>query len=335
MREPVWGEHCPWTADKAMRSISPRPTTGTPEWLPQRGVSVALTVLSRAKINLSLDVVGTRPDGYHEIASVMQSLALGDVLTFEHRPRGVSLEVCGKPVAAGEKNLVLMAARLFAALTGCRRGAAITLRKNIPVAAGLGGGSADAAGTLIGLNRLWGLDRDTRFLRGLGARLGADVPFCVTGGTALATGLGEELAQLPPLPELCVLLLKPSYEVSTAAVYRAYDDLGRVRPPVAREMAEALRRNKWRDALQKCCNALEDVTFKQHPDLKQLKRKLMEAGAVCALMSGSGPTVFGVFETVREADAAGSLFRAGGIEVIVTATSDRGVVFENSVGSRQ
>lgn len=300
-----------------------------------RGVSVALTVLSRAKLNLSLDVFGTRPDGYHEIASVMQSLALSDVLTFESRPRGISLEVSGKPVVAGEKNLVLRAARLLAASTRCGRGAAITLRKNIPVAAGLGGGSADAAGTLVGLNRLWELGRDARFLCALGAQIGADVPFCVVGGTALATGVGEELALLPPLPELGVLLIKLSYGISTAAVYRAYDSLQSICRPVAREMAEALTRYDWRQALRKCGNALEGVTFREHPELQLLKNKLLEAGAVCALMSGSGPTVFGVFETTQEAARAGSFFKNNGMEVIVTATSDRGVVFENSVVSSQ
>ncbi|MCL6558396.1 MAG: 4-(cytidine 5'-diphospho)-2-C-methyl-D-erythritol kinase [Firmicutes bacterium] len=289
---------------------------------------MALTVLARAKVNLCLDVFGVRPDGYHEIATVLQSVALSDVLTFNSQPEGITLQVAGVPVVTGEENLVLRAARCLAAETGCRRGAAIALRKYIPVAAGLGGGSADAAATLVGLNRIWGLELDEESLCRIAATLGADVPFCVIGGTGLATGRGEELTLLPPLPELGVLLLKPAYGVSTAAVYRAFDIFRCSWQPVAREMAAALMRGEWREALRKCANALECVTFRDHPELPLLKRDLELSGALCALMSGSGPTVFGFFETVQDAAGAGKLLEDGTANVIVTSTASEGVMIQ-------
>jgi len=294
------------------------------------------SVFARAKVNLSLDVLGLRPDGYHEIASVLQSLALGDLLVFEAAPEGISLRVIGADSGtqfpecwAGEDNLVVRAGRRLAAATGCKLGAAVTLRKKIPVAAGLGGGSADAAATLVGLNRLWGLECAFGFLSEIGAALGADVPFCLTGGTALATGRGEKITQLPPLPELGVLLLKPPYGVSTAAVYRAYDALRFGRQPVAERMAAALERGSWREALKECGNALEAVTFREHPELAVFKQELQAAGAFCALMSGSGPTVFGIFATAEEAARAGESFRNRDLCVIVTTTAAEGVSFKD------
>ncbi|MDI6631654.1 MAG: 4-(cytidine 5'-diphospho)-2-C-methyl-D-erythritol kinase [Bacillota bacterium] len=284
-----------------------------------------LFVFARAKVNLCLDVFDLRPDGYHEVASVMQSLALHDVLALEAVPEGISLQVTGEAVTAGEENLVLRAARHLAAATGCRRGAAVTLHKNVPVAAGLGGGSADAAAVLVGLNSLWRLECEPGFLAKIGAVLGADVPFCLAGGTALATGRGEKLTRLPPLPELGVLLLKPPYGLSTAAVYRAFDSARPNHRPVAWRMAEALAGGDWREALQWCSNALEAVAFREHPELAVLKQELQEAGALCALMSGSGPTVFGIFATVAEAARAGEFFKRRPLHVIVTNTAAAGV----------
>ncbi|HIE13477.1 MAG TPA: 4-(cytidine 5'-diphospho)-2-C-methyl-D-erythritol kinase [Desulfotomaculum sp.] len=293
-----------------------------------RGARVALFAYARAKVNLSLDVFETRPDGYHEIASVMQSVAYSDLLTFEASPGGVSLQVTGEPVAGGRDNLVARAAECLLEATNCKRGAAIRLQKNIPVSAGLGGGSADAAATLIGLNRLWGLRCDLQFLKELGAFLGADVPFCLTGGTALATGRGETTASLPPLPELGVLLLKPPYGVSTAAVYRGWDALRPEWRPASREMAAALAQGSWQEALRKCGNALEEVVLREHSELGVLKRELTERGALCALVSGSGPAVYGIFPTLVEAAAAGDFFQSRDLRVIATTTATEGVLIK-------
>lgn len=292
------------------------------------GARVMLFAYARAKVNLSLDVLETRPDGYHEIASVLQSVAYSDLLTFEALPGGISLQVTGELVAGGGDNLVTRAAERLLEATDCKRGAAIRLQKKIPVSAGLGGGSADAAATLIGLNRLWGLGCDLQFLKELGASLGADIPFCLTGGTALATGWGETTAALPPLPELGVLLLKPPYGLSTAAVYSAWDALRPQWRPAAREMAAVLAQGNWQEALRKCGNALEEVVFREHPELGVLKRELMERGSLCALVSGSGPTVYGIFPTFAEAAAAGDFFQSRDLRVIATTTATEGVLIK-------
>ncbi|MEW6573948.1 MAG: 4-(cytidine 5'-diphospho)-2-C-methyl-D-erythritol kinase [Bacillota bacterium] len=287
---------------------------------------VMLFAYARAKINLSLDVFEARPDGYHEIASVMQSVSYSDLLTFEALPEGVCLQATGEPVVGGEDNLVSLAARRLLEATGCRYGAVIRLQKNIPVSAGLGGGSADAAATLIGLNRLWRLGCSMEFLKELGASLGSDIPFCLAGGTALVTGRGEATTALAPLPELGVLLLKPAYGVSTAMVYRGWDALRTRRRPVAREMAAALAEGNWQEALVNCSNALEEVVLREHGELSRLKRVLVEKGALCALVSGSGPTVYGIFSTLAQAARAGQLFGSRDLRVIVTTTAREGVL---------
>ncbi|MEW6447795.1 MAG: 4-(cytidine 5'-diphospho)-2-C-methyl-D-erythritol kinase [Bacillota bacterium] len=285
-----------------------------------------LFVFARAKVNLSLDVFETRPDGYHEIASVLQSVAYSDLLTIEALPAGIHLRVTGEPVESGGNNLVARAAERLLEATGCKRGAAIRLQKNIPVSAGLGGGSADAAATLLGLNRLWGLGCSLQFLKELGASLGSDIPFCLTGGTALATGRGETTASLPPLPECGVLLLKPPYGISSAGVYRAWDALRPQWRAAAREMAEVLAKGRWQEALRLCGNALEEAVLQEHSELGVLKRELVEQGALCALVSGSGPTVYGIFPTLEEAARAGELFLSRGFRVIITTTATEGVL---------
>lgn len=284
-----------------------------------------LFAYARAKINISLDVFETRPDGYHEIASVLQSVGYSDLLTFEASPEGISLQVTGEPVVGGGENLVALAAESLLKAAGRRYGAAVRLQKNIPVSAGLGGGSADAAATLIGLNRLWRLGFDIEFLKKLGASLGSDVPFCLTGGTALATGRGEIITTLTPLPELGVLLLKPPYGISTAAVYRSWRTLRPERRPAARGLADALARGGWQEALPKCSNALEEIVLREHSELSVLKRELVGRGALCALVSGSGPTVYGIFPTAEEAARAGRSFGSRDLRVIVTTTATEGV----------
>jgi 4-diphosphocytidyl-2-C-methyl-D-erythritol kinase len=285
---------------------------------------VAICYVARAKVNLCLDILGRYANGYHEIATVMQSLALSDCLFFE-AALGLTLTLEGEPVPAGEANLVVRAARRLAEATGYRGGAAITLVKRIPVAAGLGGGSADAAATLVGLNELWGLGCDRAFLAALGAEIGTDIPFCLVGGTALATGRGERIRCLPALPELGVLLLKPPYGISTGEAYRDYDLLAPEREPVAAAMAVALDRGAWHEALEYCGNAFEAVAFRKHPELARLKQELKEAGALAALMSGSGPTLYGLFPSVGAASRAAQVFSGRDLRVIVTATAAAGL----------
>lgn len=255
---------------------------------------MGLRLNAHAKINLTLDVLSRRPDGYHEVEMIMQSIALHDTLEMEFEPKEIVLTVSGVRVTAGQDNLVLRAARLLQQQAGPEAGARIHLHKEIPVAAGLAGGSTDAAAALRGLNRLWNLGLGNEQLVRLAAQLGADVSFCLTGGTAVARGIGEILTPLPPVPAFGVVLVKPAFGVSTAVVYRGLDlaDLGR--RPDTPAMVDALQKGDLDLVARNLCNVLESVTLKLHPELQTIKKRLQEAGCRGVLMSGSGPTVFGL-----------------------------------------
>ncbi|WP_169302577.1 4-(cytidine 5'-diphospho)-2-C-methyl-D-erythritol kinase [Ammonifex degensii] len=280
--------------------------------------------LARAKINLALEVRGRRKDGYHEVVTVLQSIGLADVLTFAPAEGGLFLEVSGEPVPK-ENNLVLRAAESLRQATGYQGGAFIRLQKNIPVAAGLGGGSADAAATLLALNRLWGLGCPEEFLERLGAEIGVDIPFCLRGGTALGRGRGDELTSLPSLPALGVLLVKPLYGLATATVYQEFDL--HLHPPCfpAEEMTHWLYKGQWQLAVKSGGNVLEEVVFRRYPELRRLKEELLATGALCAGLSGTGPTLFALFPSWEEALDKASAFTVQGWRVWVTTTVRRGV----------
>lgn len=281
-----------------------------------------MEIRARAKINLTLDVVGRRPDGYHELASVMQEIELADTLVMEPA-REISLRVDPPVVPAGEDNLVLRAARLLREYGRVRQGAAIGLRKRIPVGAGLGGGSADAAATLAGLSGLWGLHLDLDTLQELGARLGSDIPFCLTGGSALVTGRGETVKPLAPLPAADLLLVKPSFAVSTAGIYRLWDEWGLSGGAGTPAMLTAVAGGDWRAVALYTANDLEKVTCVLHPEIAAVKRDLAAAGARAVLMSGSGPALFSLWPDGESARRAGLVFPASRYQVIVTRTTFR------------
>lgn len=248
-----------------------------------------------AKINLLLDVLRKREDGFHEVEMIMTMVDLADRLEMAELPRDtiiISSQVGYIPL--DEKNLAFQAARLIKERYDVSKGVYIHLDKKIPVAAGLAGGSSDAAATLRGLNRLWGLGISEAELCKLGAELGSDVPFCVTGGTAMATGRGEILERIDSPPQCWVVLAKPPINVSTADVY------GRLRVnelkqhPSAADMRDALARGSFHDICKGLGNVLESVTLKLHPEVLQLKESMLRLGADGVLMSGSGPTVFGL-----------------------------------------
>lgn len=248
-----------------------------------------------AKINLMLDVLHKRPDGYHEVEMVMTMVDLADRLEMSELPRDtIIISSQAGYIPLDEKNLAFQAARLVKERYDVKRGVHIHLDKKIPVAAGLAGGSSDAAAALRGLNRLWELNIPDEELRRLGAELGSDVPFCVTGGTALATGRGELLTPLPNPPQCWVVLAKPPINVSTADVY------GRLRSnqiehhPSSADMIAALNAGSFSSVCQSMGNVLEDVTLKLYPEVQQLKEGMIRLGADGVLMSGSGPTVFGL-----------------------------------------
>lgn len=248
-----------------------------------------------AKINLLLDVLRKREDGFHEVEMVMTMVDLADRLTMEEMPRdSIVISSQAGYIPLDEKNLAFQAAQLIKERYDVRKGVYIHLDKKIPVAAGLAGGSSDAAATLRGLNRLWGLGISTEELCTLGAELGSDVPFCVTGGTALATGRGEKLEPIQNPPQCWVVLAKPPINVSTADVY------GRLRAAELKEhpstagMLDAIERGSFTDICDRLGNVLEKVTLGLYPEVLQVKESMERLGADGVLMSGSGPTVFGL-----------------------------------------
>jgi 4-diphosphocytidyl-2-C-methyl-D-erythritol kinase len=255
-----------------------------------------------AKINLTLDALYKRPDGYHELEMVMTTVDLADRIDLMEKPEDtISLESSSGLVPQDERNLAFRAAALLREKTGIRRGVHIRIHKRIPVAAGLAGGSSDAAATLRGLNRLWKLGLSDEELAEIGAEIGSDVPFCVYSGTAVAKGRGEKLTPLPPPPSCWVVLAKPSHGVSTADVFGRLKVEEISEHPDTGRMAEAIRAGDYGAMIRLLGNVLEPVTMEMHPSVRKIKQKMLEFGADGALMSGSGPTVFALVK--RESKA--------------------------------
>ncbi len=246
-----------------------------------------------AKINVSLDVLHKREDGFHEVEMVMAMVDLADRLEMEELPRDtIMISSQAGYIPLDEKNLAFKAAKLLKERCGVKQGVYIHLDKHIPVAAGLAGGSSDAAAALRGLNRLWKLDLPLSELQELGAELGSDVPYCIAGGTVLATGRGERLRALPPMPSCWVVIAKPPINVSTADVYgRLKADQICDHPPT-KQMIDGLVHKDWEVICRSLGNVLEEVTFGLHPEVRRIKETMLRLGADGALMSGSGPTVF-------------------------------------------
>ena len=263
-----------------------------------------VTVKANAKINLTLDILSKRLDGYHEVEMVMQSVGLFDTIRMERQQTGISLRMDTEELLADETNLAWKAARLFSDVYRIQEGVSIEIEKRIPIAAGLAGGSADAAGVLIGMNRLFGKGLTAKDLCALGEQIGSDIPFCIEGGTMLATGRGEILHRLPDLPPLFVVLAKPPVSVSTAWAYRNYDETGALYHPDTKAMITALSDGRVDHVASCLANVLEEVTQKEYTIIETYKRVLMNNGAIASLMSGSGPTVFALAKTKTDANRA-------------------------------
>lgn len=248
-----------------------------------------------AKINLVLDVLHKRGDGYHEVEMVMTMIDLADRIEMEELPSDTIIISCQAGfIPLDEKNLAFQAAKLIKERYHVTKGVYIHLDKKIPVAAGLAGGSSDAAATLRGLNRLWGLNIPQSELQELGAELGSDVPFCVMGGTAIARGRGEKLEPIPSPPQCWVVLAKPPLNVSTADIYGKLDVNAITRHPSVQQMKEAVTRKSFDAMCESLGNVLEDVTMSLYPQVRHTKECMRRLGADGVLMSGSGPTVFGL-----------------------------------------
>lgn len=258
-----------------------------------------------AKINLGLDVLRRREDGYHDLRMIMQSICLYDQITLraEEQP-GISVSTNLSDLPVNEDNLAYRAAALLMEEFSVESGLRIRLTKRIPVAAGLAGGSSDAAAVMVGVNRMFGLGLSREELMRRAVRIGADVPYCVMRGTALAEGIGEKLTRLPDAPRLHVVLAKPPVHVSTAFVYGSLKADTLDSHPDIDAQVQAIRDGDARRMAALMGNVLESVTVPAYPVIADLKAQMMECGAAGAMMSGSGPTVFGLFEDREQARRA-------------------------------
>ena len=279
------------------------------------------TVKAHAKLNWSLDILGTRPNGYHELDMLMQHIELSDELTFENA-RWTMLTIDGQPLPVGGRNLIVRAANALNDYMGTRRGARIQLKKRIPVRAGLGGGSADCAATLIALNRLWKLRLTTDKLCEIGAKLGADVPFCIRGGLCRVSGIGEIIEPMPCGPRIPMVLLHPGGGLSTQAVFGRFDaDRYPTLHVDTPAVAHAVQAGDIA-AYDACSgNALEAPAISLMAEVRTAMEQLRAAGAGAVRMSGSGSAVFGLFETDAQAQQAaeklpGAILTASLIETV-------------------
>lgn len=265
-----------------------------------------VTVQARAKLNLSLDVLGKRPDGYHELRMVMQSSGLCDEVYVELRESGYFMaETNRKYIPSGEKNEAVKAARAFFAAAGLDRGAYIRIEKRIPVCAGLGGGSADAAAVLRALNALTGANFGAERLREIAAQVGSDVPFCVEGGTALVTGRGEEVQALSPLPGCAVVVCMPHFTCSTPELFERIDSRASACRPDTAGLLAALEAGDLRGVARRMYNVFEDALERRGARaVAEIKGALLDNGALGAVMSGSGSAVFGLFASDEAAARA-------------------------------
>lgn len=262
-----------------------------------------------AKINLGLDVVRRLPNGYHEVRMIMQTVDICDVLTFSKTDAGIELKVDNVTLPTDENNLIYKAAKLLLDTKSVTGGVSITLEKNIPIAAGMAGGSTDAAATLLAVNALYELGLNIEELKELGVKIGADVPYCIEGGTALAEGIGEKLTSLPAPPACYLVVAKPNINVSTKFVYENLRANELKTHPDIDGMVRALADANLQGIADRLGNVLETVTIPAYPIIQDIKETLLSVGAINALMSGSGPTVFGLFTDRKKAEAAADIVR--------------------------
>ena len=269
-----------------------------------------------AKINLGLDVLRRREDGYHEVKMIMQTISLHDDLEIRRiKTPEIHVKTNLYYLPTNENNLVYKAAKLLMDEFGIKEGVAIQLKKRIPVAAGMAGGSTDGAAVLWGMNQMYGLGLSRQELMERGVKLGADVPYCVQRGTALAEGIGERLSVLPSMPKCTILIAKPGISVSTKFVYENLhaNDLKPEQHPDVDSMIEAMKEKNLDLLCERMGNVLETVTIPAYPVIQEIKEHMMACGAAGAMMSGSGPTVFGIFHSPVQAKAAMKDLKVNGL----------------------
>lgn len=262
-----------------------------------------------AKVNLGLDVIRRREDGYHEVKMIMQTVRLYDRIILEKTQKGISMETNLSFLPVNEQNIAYRAAKMLMDEFHIQSGLHIKIDKHIPVAAGMAGGSTDGAAVLYGVNKIFELGLTKRQLMERGVKLGADVPYCIMRGTVLSEGIGEILTPVSSLPDCHILIAKPPVSVSTKHVYENLKLDKIEKHPDIDGMVEALRIENLHGVTQRMENVLETVTIPEHPEIQQIKELMIKEGALNALMSGSGPTVFGIFDDREKGMRARDLLR--------------------------
>lgn len=265
----------------------------------------SITRNAYAKINLGLDVTGVLPNGYHEVKMIMQNVGICDTLTFTKREDDkIVIETNEGVLPTNEDNLIYKAVMLLRKLTGNKQGVTINLTKRIPIAAGMAGGSTDAAATLLGVNELLGLGLSKEKIQEESVSIGADVPYCVLGQTALSEGIGEKLTPIAAPPQAYLVVAKPDIYVSTPVVYKKLDAKESYEHPDIDGMIDAIEKKDLQGIVDRLGNVLEIVTIEDHPIVEEIKKLLVDNGALGALMSGSGPSVFAIFDNEERAKIA-------------------------------
>ena len=271
------------------------------------------------KINLSLDVLGRRENGYHDVSMVMQTVDIYDVISLNKLESDSEIILTANIdiLPLDETNIVYKAVKLIKEEYGIDTGVSVHIEKHLPIAAGMGGGSSDCAAALRGMNRLFELGLSDEKLEELGVRLGADVPFLIKGGIALAEGIGEKLTTLPAFPACVLVIAKPDLGVSTKEVYEAFDSLKEVNHPDIGKLVKSLGNTNLKEIVKLLGNVLEEVTANKYKIIETIKTLLLENGAVFSMMTGSGPTVFGIFENSEQAEkACMNLRKQEGLELV-------------------
>ena len=280
-----------------------------------------MKIKAYAKINISLDIVGKREsDGYHLLKMIMQNIDLYDEISIEKQKKDITISCNKSYVPTDSRNLAYKAASLFKETYNIEDGVHIDIVKNIPVSAGLAGGSTDAAAVLKLMNKIFKVNASNEELMELGLKLGADIPYCINGGTALCEGIGEKVTALPPFKNKILVLVKPSFGVSTKEVYKAFN-LDRVRVhPKTENLIEAMEQDDLYYVANNMKNLLENVTLRKHNILIKIKEEMNRYGAVGSMMSGSGPSVFAFFDDMLKAQRCYEKMKENHREVFLTRT---------------
>ncbi|GAA0177775.1 4-(cytidine 5'-diphospho)-2-C-methyl-D-erythritol kinase [Clostridium sediminicola] len=279
-----------------------------------------MKIKAYAKINLSLDVVGKREDGYHLLRMIMQSIDLHDEIIIEEIDRGIVIDSDKAYIPKDKRNLAYKAAEIFINKYNIKKGVKIFINKNIPVAAGMAGGSTDAAAVLKAMAEMFEVDTTESQLMELGLQIGADIPFCIKGGTALCEGIGEVITPLKPFKDHIIVVVKPNFGLSTKEVYKSLDINKIHRHPKTDELIQAIEKNDLRFISNNLRNVMENVSFRKYNLLRNIKSKIVSIGALGSLMSGSGPTIFGIFDDEKKAQQCFEYFNNKYSQVYLSKT---------------